>query len=846
MVLLNLIANSLWRERRLFGLWVMSLCLAVSGLLIVDVFRGSLTQTLEAEGQEILTADLSVSARRPLTDDEKQRVHEALSPNARFSSMTEMYAMASRRGPKPLSRLAAVRFLDDVYPLIGELKVERGGSTANYTGRELNEGLRAWVAPDILTLLNVKVGDPLKIGEATFTIDGVIRKDPTQTFRFGMMAPRIFVGRKFLGDTKLVQFGSTLSEELFAAVSPVPRDLKARVEKVLPDTALQVTVPTDLEQGSFRVLSRLMDFLGLTGLVTLTLGWIGVYYLGRRWLSLESTSAGILKCLGFTDRELLKYLLLKLIFILCLGVFGGGILAWALAQTVLPFVQASLPVGFTLSWHWSSTLLLILVGPLAGLLLMFPALRAVGREPPLQLIQGTSPLTASVSDFMAFTLTSSTLFFALTLLQARSWRVTLIFLAALLGTIALAAGLGFVTVRVIALARRRAGWRLHLALSQWDRRRSLAVLLVTVSAMSGLLSQLIPNLEGTLLRELETPAGIVRPALFLLDIQDEQLDPLKAFLKEHRLSASQSSPFIRARILKVNGKPYERAHLSTWTTREDENNSRFRNRGVNLSYREDLAPSETVVRGKPWAQMGHTWENAEISVEQGYAERLGLKLGDDLQFDVQGLELNAKIASIREINWDTFQPNFFILFKSGVLNEAPKTWIMTVNGDAKIKPGEMQSLISEHFPNVSSINVQEALDSAADLFQKLGSGLKLASGLCMALGLFVFLMILLFQLLSTQKDWMQLFVLGLSPRDILAVQLLTYGALCLIGIGLGSFLSLAMAATVTHFVFESHLVIDWPVMISILAVSMFLAVSGMVILSLRRPPKTSVGQLISD
>ncbi|MGZ3722534.1 MAG: ABC transporter permease, partial [Bdellovibrionales bacterium] len=500
MVALRLIAQSLLRERRLFGLWVASLCVAVSGLLIVDVFRNSLSQTLVTQGQNILTADVAVNSRRSLNANELAQIKQLLPGDARFSTLTEMFAMVSHSESGPTgTRLGSLRFIDDSYPLRGELLIERAGKILPLQGSALGMEASAWVAPDFLSLMNVRVGDTLKIGEVQFRIDGVVRKDSSQTFRFGSMAPRIFLHRKFLEKTKLVQFGSTFSENLFAAVTAPQPDLKIKLENLFADPSVQITVPTDLEQGSLRVLTRLLDFLGLTGLVTLCLGWIGVYYLGRRWLSLESSSAGVLKCLGFSNGELQRYLLLKLLIIMLAGILSGGLLAWLGAGAVLPFVQDSMPTEFNLSWSWSSTLLLILVGPVAGILLMLPSLRAVGREQPLVLIQGTAAFRTSLSDFFAFAATTAVLFSAITFVQARSWRVTFIFLGSLLCTLLVVAGLGLC---VIAISRKwqnsPRSWKIHLALSQWNRRRALALLLVMVSAMAGLLSQLIPNIEKTL------------------------------------------------------------------------------------------------------------------------------------------------------------------------------------------------------------------------------------------------------------------------------------------------------------------------------------------------------------
>ena len=288
MAFIELVRTSFLRQKSLYVLWLLSLCAAVSGLVMVDVFRHSLTETLRVQGRKILTADVSLSTRRALSNQDRETFRLSTPSPARFAELTEMFAMVSSGSE---SRLSMLRFISDEYPLLGELQIERAGQSTAGHGLALREANLAWVAGDLLTLMNLQVGSPIKIGELTFTIAGTIKKDSSQTFRMGNMAPRIYVHRDFLAPSRLVQFGSTFSDTLLAAFTmPEQPGLKASLERKFGDPSSQVTVPADLEQGSLRVLSRLLDFLGLTGLITLSLGWIGVYYLGRRWLSLESTS----------------------------------------------------------------------------------------------------------------------------------------------------------------------------------------------------------------------------------------------------------------------------------------------------------------------------------------------------------------------------------------------------------------------------------------------------------------------------------------------------------------------------------------------------------------------------
>jgi putative ABC transport system permease protein len=536
--------------------------------------------------------------------------------------------------------------------------------------------------------------------------------------------------------------------------------------------------------------------------------------LGRRWLSLESTSAAVLKSLGFSSAQLRRLLLTKLLAILTTGVVLGGLLAWISAQVLAPLVKESMPAEFTLVWSWQNTILLLVIGPMAGLILLFRSITQLAFEKPLALFQERAESKASLSSLLAVIGSAAALFILLTFIQARSWNVTGAFLAGLSSSILIIGALGFALLKGVERFRSdNLGTLTHLATAIWTKRLGTSLLLIMVSALAGLLSQLLPHLEKTLVGELRSPQKTERPGLFMVDIQDEQIDPVKKFLSENGVEVSRASPFIRARILSVNGSDFERKQTGRWSTREEEMDARFRNRGVNLSYREELSPSEKIISGKDWKDLSK--EPPEISVEEGYAKRLSLNMGDLLKFDVQGLELEARIASIRKIDWETFEPNFFVQFPDGVLNLAPKTWVMTVKRSDRLTPVQMQTLVTKKFPNVTSINVQEALDNASELISKLGAGLQVSSRLALGLGIFVFLMILTFQLLSARRDWQQLMVLGMTARQVWWLQVFAYGGLCLAGTLLGSALSLGVAWGLFKFAFDSHTEFDIPGMIRI-------------------------------
>ena len=805
MALLGLAAAALWRQRAQYLIWLVCMALAVTGLVIVDVYRHSLGDMIRAQGRKILMADVTISARRRLSPEEIATFRSALPAGAKFSEMTEMMAMvaASSGG----SRLCQVRFVDQRFPLAGELRIEG-------PAQKIGVDNSVWVDSDLLALLPTELGQKIKIGGRDFLIGGIVRKDSSQTFRFGGLGPRVYIDLQKLEETKLIQFGSTFFQTVLATLpKPLTAEQRRQIENLFKDPAVQITVPADIEQGPLRVLSRLMDFLGLIGMVTLMLGWIGVYYLGRRWLTLERPSAALLKAVGLSNAELLALLALKLLLILTAAAVVGGWLSWFGAQAAYPLFRSALPAEFALRWSWPNTILILAAGPLAGLLLLFEPLRQTAMERPLVLLHPESAPSNSPSGRRWLSVFASVLLVsALVFLQARSWRVSALFITSV--ALCLVTLRGATTALLRGLNRKETdntGWLWHLARAQWLARPATTLLLVTVSALAGLLAQLVPHLQQTLVGELNTPARGERPALFLFDVQDEQRQPLIDFLRAKGVEVSQQSPFIRARIMKINGNDFERAPSAGHATREEELEARFRNRGVNLTYRQQLSPHEKIIEGKSWEQTASN----EISVEKDYAKRLRLKLGDAVLFDIQGTEVPATVASLREVHWDSFEPAFFMQFTDGPLNDAPKTWVITLRQSAAASAAQVQRWITEQFPNVSSVHVAETVENIIGLIGKLSFGLQVASLLTMVLGLFVFLMVLIYQLSSARQDFLQLRLLGLAAQDIGRLNLLAYGGLALAGAMFGGALSLAVGWGLARFAFETTPTFDLQTMFTV-------------------------------
>ena len=323
---------------------------------------------------------------------------------------------------------------------------------------------------------------------------------------------------------------------------------------------------------------------------------------------------------------------------------------------------------------------------------------------------------------------------------------------------------------------------------------------------------ILPQIESSLQQEFKVDSGSKIPSLFMFDIQDDQIGKLEEYIHGHDLNLISKSPMVRARILKVNDKDYERdIGKEGFKTREEEQDARFRNRGINLSFREKLSDSEFIVSGKEFSGVykSDLEKLPELSVEKRYAERMGLNLGDKVLFDIQGVEMIGEIVNFRKVRWTSFQPNFFILFQPGVLEEAPKTWLAALPSMEMTARSSIQSDIVKLFPNVSIIDVVRTVENALEVAKKMSWSLELMAVLALVTGYIVLYSIIRTQIRMRRWELNMLKVLGAHRKDIYRFIMSEVFYLAFAASFLGAGFSVFASIILNTFLFETDFVLNW-------------------------------------
>jgi len=801
-----------WREirnhPRFAAFFSLNLALGFAGFVALDAFEISVSQALQARSRAFLGADVAVTSARPLTEDEIAALDRAAGEGARTAHAVVLFSMA---GAGERARLVELRAIDDAFPLHGEISLE-GGTAASRDA--LRETPGAWVDPPLLSQLGVGVGDALRIGHERFTVSGVIERDGGRASSGFSIAPRIYIARDRLDGTGLVATGSRIEYQRLYGLAPAASAsaVASAMRRVLPDPRTAARSHDEATRDLARSYGAVTRYLGLVALVAVFLAGLGAAHLFRAHLARRVSDLAILVSLGATRGRAQAIFLTQLAL---LGV-AAALLAALFASWLLPLLTAlardAVPPGFAPRVGPRSLLTALALATLGSAAACLPRIARLQRLRPAELFaEQARPALAGAPRDVLWWGPAAVGFVAVACWRADSVRVGLAFAGVFGASAVLLAGLGLAALAGLAALPPRRGLASRLALRELARGRTRTLSAFVSLALCALLVSLVPQMRTVLDRDLETPEGRALPSLFLFDIQPEQREALAEHVAAAGARLDRVSPMVRARLDRINGEPVETTASdrpppagSRMARDAEEEERRLRSRHYNLTWRERLTDSEVMRAGRPFSgtRAADAEGPAEMSLEIDFAERLGLGLGDTLRFDVQGVDVEGVVTSLREVRWNSFQPNFFVLFQPGVLEDAPAIYLASVPSLAPEARDALQASIQAAFPNVSSIDVTRAVRRMLGLIDQLHWALAGSAGLSLAVGWM--LVLALARDAARERRWEVnlLKVLGAELRDVRRALDLEFALLGL-GAGLaGAAASAVAAAVLTRFVLE--------------------------------------------
>lgn len=786
------------RFKKITFFLIFNFTLGFVGFFLLQVFQQSLGSQTEEKAQIILGADLSVEARRSFSDVEVKDWERKI----QFQKRSQFFTLFSMLRTLDESRLVNVGVFDSSYPLYGKFKID---------GDEFSsEKPKVWVDPEVQEIFKLSKGQKLDIGETQFEFAGVIVEDPSRLFRGTGFAPRVLIHRSYLEKSQLIKPGSTFTEtwlyQLPKSIDPV--SVKNILENQIKDPVVQIETAADNAQDSNRVLKYFTDYLGLVALVALGLCFLCGSYLLQWTFQTKKKSIAIFKTLGLSD---FKILLLYLCQSFVVSVVSC-ILSVTIVQALLPVVQRMLIEKFNLPMQLQvsseSLLIFSFIGVCGPLLMTVPQILQIFELQALQLFQNSQIEVKRSKWHYLWVSISLVLFWLLSIWQSHSIVIASSFVSAL---IFLVIALGYLNKTLLGyLEKSTAGmhWLTRYAIKGLTRRQNSTNLVFVTMSLATLVLSLLPHIKSSILHEIKPDSVSNIPQLFLFDIQPEQMNPIKVLAKDILNLDLKIHPLVRSRILKINDVPYERVVSNAgFQTREAENEARFRNRGVNLTYASNLQQSETLIKGR-FSGKASDGELPQISLEERYAGRVNVKIGDKMTFDVQGIEMQAQVGSIRQIRWTSFQPNFFILFPTQVLEEAPQVFLTSITQSEKELIKKFQAEVVSKFKNVSIIDVSRTIENSLVYIDQMSIGLQLMAWLAVSVGLFVFIILLNTQLRERLQEMNLVQILGAQQEQIQRAVFIQFLILISLSLIAGVLLGLVASQLLMTYFFNIQTVYD--------------------------------------
>ena len=715
-----------WRETRgaggHFTHVLACVALGVAAIVAVGSLGASVDRTVARSARSLLGGDVEIRSTRPLSAGAHAAVARLAGARVAQLELSELAAMA-RAGDESL--LAEVKAVPPGYPLYGELTTDPGLPLDRLIG-----GGRVLVHESLLARLGLRVGDRLRLGEAEFTVSGRVLVEPDRSAGVFSLGPRALIAAADLPATGLVQPGSRVRHRILFRL-PAGADADAfrdALAERLPDPGLRVTTFRQAQPGLRRFWDQLTTYLGLTGLVALLVGGIGVGTSVSAFIRRKLATIAILKCLGAPWQGVLRIYLAQTAGLGVAGSLLGAALGSLLQPALVPLLGPLLPLTVESGVAPLAVLrgLAMGVGVTIGCAL-WPLLE-VRRVPPAFVLRRDVDLRARARPRAAVVPIALGLA-ALGIWQAGSWKLGGLFVAGAAGGLVL---LLVASRAVIALARRlparrSLAWR--QALANLHRPGSHAAPVLVTLGLAVMLIVAVALLEANLRGELAGPGRERAPAFFFIDVQPDQAAPLADVVARAGGERPELIPIVRARLAAIRGAPVERpsgarAEERWYLTRE-----------YVLTWAATPPAANRVIAGRWWTPEEAAREPL-ISVEEEIAKSLGVRLGDILTFDVQGVPVSARVTSLRKVDWHSLGANFFVIFSPGRLDGAPATYLATARARPQAERA-VQAAVVAAFPNVTAIPVRELLERVGAVVDQIAFAVRLVAAVSLGAGLVV-------------------------------------------------------------------------------------------------------------
>lgn len=773
-------------------LFVSSMVVGIAALVAISSFGENLKKDIDQQSKELLGADLVLEKNQPLGEQPTDTLAIQTAEEVNFASMVAFPETGA-------SRLTQVRALEGDFPFYGKLETIPVSAEATFR----DGGRKALVEKLLMAQFDAKVGDSIKVGNLSFVIEGELQKVPGQTGIAATVAPAVYIPMAFLQETGLVQYGSRLNYERYYQLPETvnPDELSKTYEEKWEEEKIDADSVEDRKRQTGRSFQNLSNFLSLVAFIALLLGCVGVASAVNVFVKEKLPSVAVLRCLGVSSWAAMRIYLVQIILMGLAGAVLGAILGTAL-QFILPTVFADfLPVEVTVGISWQSIGFGLITGLLVSVLFALLPLLKIRRVSPMATLRPDDNESSFAKDGLRWLVVAGILLFVFgfSFFLLGRWQEALGFT-------------GFVVVAFLALWAVALGimWliRRFLPISlSYPVRQSLANLYrpnnqtVSLIATIGLGTAMISTLffvQNQLLDEAKFADKDDQPNMLFFDIQTAQIDAVSEKITQKDLPIMQQVPIVTMALESINGLTKK----GNDTLPEAERRSRgLYNREFRVTYRDSLIASERLLEGK-LRNVAQPTDSIFVSFDQGYAMRTGIKIGDEIVFNVQGRPIKTYVGSFREVKFNQVSTNFLVLFPDNVLNNAPKFHVIITKTKNDRQAADVQAEVVREFPNVSVINLGTIVETLEEILGKISFVIQFMAFFSIITGVLVLISSLIISKYQRMRESILLRTLGAGSGIVSTINTLEYFFLGTLASMSGILLSFLATWLLSKFVFE--------------------------------------------
>jgi len=784
------------RNRSRLFLFISSIVLGIAALVATLSFGYNLRQDIDDQAKTLVGADLVIRSSRPVSAPMRAVLDSFRNQHSEECSFASMVYFTKSQD----TRLVQVRALDGDYPFYGSLE-----TTPAPAGLRFRTGRQALVDKTLMLQYGAHVGDSIKIGELSFAIAGTLNKAPGRNEISTTVAPPVYIPFRYLVQTGLLQKGSRVEYQFYykydAGVN-VERFVDS-IRPVLEKNRLEPETVESRKRRMSRAFQDFTQFLTLISFVALLLGCIGVASAVHIYIREKISSIAILRCLGVKARQAF---LIYLIQVAGIGLIGSviGAAAGLVIQQLLPIVLKDLlPLEAKMGISWWAIGQGIGTGMIISVLFALLPLLSIRKISPLYTLRLSFEGVSFARDPLRGLVYAAILFFiaVFSFRQMHSWSKALVFTGSIFAAFLLLAAVGRLLmwgVRRLFPASWNYLWRQGFANLYRPNNQTL-ILIITIGLGTTFIGTLY-FVRDMLIDRVTLSSATNQGNMVLFDIQNDQQQAVIGLARQYQLPVLQQTPIVTMRMIEIKGRtdaPFSRDNGGD--SARDIPNRAFESE-LRVTYRDSLTAAEKIVAGT----FGGQGKNPiPISLEEEYARRLHVKVGDPIVFNVQGVPMATVVGSLRQVDWRRIQTNFRVVFPGGVLESAPQFHVLVTRVPSPEASARFQQAVVKKFPNISVIDLGLVLSVLDEILDKIGFVIRFMAAFSMLTGLIVLIASVLISKYQRIQEAVLLRTLGASRRQILIITALEYFFLGALAAATGILLSLSGSLALARYSFDS-------------------------------------------